>query len=122
LLRFGSPVHSLLIIFKVSLFDVLVPYWSIRRDKFDYSQLRMKWKEAGLRYREAVEEHKPIMNFRDEFKAKMDAATKEAKDAQTALKNAQKKIEKLKEQDQTHVCSFFSPRHEELTNISRQGR
>lgn len=99
----------LLITFQVSLYNILVPYWTIRRDKFDYSQLRMRWKEAGLRYREAVEEHKPIVNFRDEFKGEMDAAAKEAKDAQTALKNIQKKIERLKQQDQTQVCSFFSP-------------
>jgi hypothetical protein len=92
----------------VALFDILLPYWGIRRDKFDYSQLRMRWKEAGLRYREAVEEHKPIMNFRDEFKEKMDAAAKQAKDAQTTLKNIQKKIERLKQEDQTQVCSFFS--------------
>ena len=70
-----------------------------------------------MRYREAVEEHKPIMNFRDEFKQIQDAAAKEAKDSQTALKNTQKKIERLKQEDQTQVCSFFSPGRGQATDI-----
>ncbi|KIM26760.1 hypothetical protein M408DRAFT_330371 [Serendipita vermifera MAFF 305830] len=83
----------------LALYTILVHWYRCKADKLAYKDLRMRWKDSGLRLTTAMEEHRPISEYRAKVVKELEAANKEVKAAQNASTKITNDVEKLKNQD-----------------------
>ena len=88
---------------KLALYTILVHWYRCKAEKVLHKDLRIRWREAGLRLSTAMEEIKPITEFQANVSKALEDANKEAKDAQTAAAKIATEVDKLKKQDRDLV-------------------
>jgi hypothetical protein len=83
----------------LTLYDILVPYFQDKARKEALRALKGRWKDAGWRLANAMEEHKPAMIFKKKMEEDLSAAESVVKDTIAKVNTTKKELGKLKDHD-----------------------
>jgi hypothetical protein len=91
--------------YQLSLYSILVEWYKCKAEKQLHKDLRIRWKDAGLKLASAMEQNKPIKEFQADIAKSLEAANKDAKAGQTAVQKIMADVDKLKKADRDLVCA-----------------
>jgi len=89
--------------FQLALYSILVQWYRCKAEKLRLREIRIRWKESGLKLSSAQEENKPITEFQAKISETLNAANKEVKAAQAAVQRITSDVDKLNKQDRDMV-------------------
>ncbi|PVF96515.1 P-loop containing nucleoside triphosphate hydrolase protein [Serendipita vermifera] len=84
---------------QLSLYDIVVPYFRDKAKKKQMKELRLRWKEAGVMLRTAMEEHQPAIEFKKKMEQDLSAAELFVKDTIAMVNGTKKDVDRLKTKD-----------------------